>query len=76
MPRKDKVPAYIKRDQKLLRKIKRQKPLMKGKRQHEMSELTRQRLEQFNLSKPRVNPYQAFVESQVLLSQLVKNPNA
>jgi hypothetical protein len=76
MVRKDKIPAYIKRDQKLLRKIKRQKPLKFGKFQHEMSDLTRQRLEQFNLSKERQNPFQAFIESQALLSQLVKNPNA
>jgi len=76
MTRKNKVPAYIKRDRKLLAKIKRQKPLMIGHRQHEMSETTRQQLEKFNLSRPRQNPYQAYIESQVLLSQLIKNPNA
>lgn len=72
MPRKKtNLPAYLKRDKKLQEKIRKQKPLMKGKFQHEMSEATRKKLEAHGLIKPLgESRHEAFIKSANILSQL------
>lgn len=69
MPRK-KEPAYIRRDRKLQAKIRKQKPLMVGKRHHEVSQATQAKLEAYGLAKPQENKYEAFIKSANILSQL------